>query len=51
VDPTSVTRKTATLGYDYILSKSTDLYANVMRDELTGYDSGTSFGAGIRKRF
>jgi predicted porin len=51
VDTTDATRKTGSLGYDYFLSKSTDLYAVVMRDEITGFASGTSFGAGIRKRF
>ena len=51
VDLSAVTRKTTSLGYDYPLSKSTDLYAVAMHDTLTAYDSGTSFGAGIRKRF
>ncbi|MBE7939144.1 MULTISPECIES: porin [Ramlibacter] len=44
-------RKTASFGYDYFLSKQTDLYAALMRDEITGASSGTSFGVGIRKRF
>lgn len=51
VDTTDAKRKTASFGYDHPLSKSTDLYAVVMRDSVTGSDSGTSFGAGIRKRF
>jgi predicted porin len=51
VDTTDTTRKTASVGYDYFLSKSTDIYAVVMRDNLTGFNGGTSFGAGIRKRF
>jgi len=51
VDVTGVTRQTSSLGYDYYLSKSTDLYVALMHDSLTGYESGTSFGAGIRKRF
>jgi len=51
VDTTETTRKTASLGYDYFLSKSTDVYAVVMHDTITGFSSGTSFGAGIRKRF
>jgi predicted porin len=51
VDVTGTTRKTASLGYDYPLSKSTDLYSVVMRDSVTSFESGTSFGAGIRKRF
>ncbi len=49
-DP-GATRRTTTLGYDYFLSKSTDVYAMLMRDTLSGATSGSSFGAGIRKRF
>jgi predicted porin len=45
------TRKTTTVGYDYNFSKSTDVYAMLMRDSITNFDSGTSFGFGIRKRF
>lgn len=45
------TRTTWTLGYDYNLSKSTDVYAMYMRDKISTFASGTSFGAGIRKRF
>lgn len=45
------TRRTSTVGYDYLLSKRTDLYANLMRDSITGYSSGTSLGVGVRHRF
>ncbi|MBX3655011.1 MAG: porin [Ramlibacter sp.] len=45
------TRSTLSIGYDYNLSKSTDVYAMYMRDRITTFNSGTSFGAGIRKRF
>jgi predicted porin len=45
------TRRTTTVGYDYFLSKNTDVYANVMRDSLTNFSSGTSWGVGIRQRF
>ena len=45
------TRTTATVGYDYFLSKRTDLYANLMNDRLTSYKNGTSFGVGMRHRF
>lgn len=45
------TRRTSTVGYDYNLSKNTDVYAMLMRDSITGYESGTSWGVGIRKRF
>jgi predicted porin len=44
-------RRTTTFGYDYDLSKSTDVYAMLMRDAITGATSGTSWGLGIRKRF
>jgi predicted porin len=44
-------RKTTTVGYDYNLSKSTDLYANAMHDSISGFGSGNSFGVGVRKRF
>lgn len=45
------TRKTATVGYDYNLSKRSDVYAMVMHDSITGTSSGTSFGLGVRHRF
>ena len=50
-DAFSSLRRTFTLGYDYFLSKSTDVYAMVMHDSITAFNSGTSFGAGIRKSF
>ncbi|MBX3622924.1 MAG: porin [Rhizobacter sp.] len=50
--PTSeVVNKTLTVGYDHALSKSTDLYALVMRDQLTGLDSGTTLAAGLKVKF
>ncbi len=45
------TRQTLTVGYDYNLSKRTDLYANVMHDRITDQTSGTSFAVGLRHRF
>lgn len=45
------TRRTLTVGYDYTLSKRTDAYAHVMHDRITGVQSGTSFGVGLRHRF
>lgn len=45
------TRDTTTVGYDYNLSKSTDVYAMLMRDSITSFSSGTSYGVGIRKKF
>ncbi|KQO13569.1 porin [Acidovorax sp. Leaf76] len=57
----NVERKVFTLGYDYFLSKRTDLYAMVMRDStLTrtlpaspalASARGTSFAVGVRHRF
>lgn len=44
-------RDTASVGYDYDLSKRTDLYANFMNDKVSGQSSGNSFGVGVRHRF
>jgi predicted porin len=44
-------RETYSVGYDYILSKRTDIYAAAMRDKVTAVPSGSSFGIGIRHRF
>jgi predicted porin len=51
VGPTSSTNKTLSLGYDYNLSKSTDVYGVLMNDKTTGLSSGTTLAAGIRMRF
>jgi predicted porin len=45
------TRRTVSVGYDYNLSKSTDVYAMAMHDSITSFSSGNSFGLGIRKKF
>ncbi|MBI5277533.1 MAG: porin [Burkholderiales bacterium] len=47
----AVRRTTTAVGYDYSLSKRTDVYAVYMRDRFTGKDSGDSIGIGIRHRF
>jgi predicted porin len=44
-------RDTASVGYDYDLSKRTDLYAILMSDKIRSLDRGNSFGVGIRHRF
>ncbi|XAH22881.1 porin [Xylophilus sp. GW821-FHT01B05] len=44
-------RTTWAAGYDYNLSKRTDIYAIYLRDQLTGYAGAGSLGAGIRHRF
>lgn len=47
----SITRNTASLGYDYFFSKRTDLYSVVSYDKITDQSSGVSFGIGLRQRF
>lgn len=44
-------RTTVSAGYDYFLSKRTDIYAAYMSDKVTGLSSGTSYSGGIRHRF
>jgi predicted porin len=45
------TRQTATLSYDYPLSRRTDVYAGYMYDHVSRLSGGTTVGAGIRTRF
>lgn len=45
------TRDTLTVGYDYPLSKRTDVYAMLMNDKITTFTSGTSVGVGVRHKF
>ena len=44
-------RNTYTLGYDYFMSKRTDLYAAAMIDKQDGKSSGNGYGVGVRHRF
>lgn len=44
-------RTTFSVGYDYFLSKRTDLYAVYMSDKISGLDTGTNYAVGIRHRF
>ncbi|MES2257944.1 MAG: porin [Pseudomonadota bacterium] len=44
-------RDTVSAGYDYDLSKRSDLYAVVMNDRISGQGSGTSLALGMRQRF
>jgi predicted porin len=44
-------RTTISGGYDYDLSKRTDLYAVAMSDKLTSMTTGTSYALGIRHKF
>ncbi len=48
---TGAKRKTFSAGYDYFLSKRTDLYAVAMSDKLDGQSSGSAFSVGIRHRY
>ncbi len=48
---TSATNKTLSLGYDYNLSKSTDVYGVFMNDKTTSLSSGTTLATGVRMRF
>ncbi len=43
--------KTLSLGYDYLLSKRTDVYAVYMNEKKTGLSAGNSYALGIRHRF
>jgi len=45
------TRNTAAIGYDYPLSKRTDLYAAYMYDHIDNQSSGDTFGVGVRAKF
>jgi len=45
------TRNTLSTGFDYDLSKDTDLYAVLMSDRVTGLANGTGYGVGLRHRF
>lgn len=51
VELTNISRKTLTVGYDYNLSKRTDVYAMLMNDKITNQATGNSVGVGIRHRF
>ncbi len=44
-------RTTGSVGYDYFLSKRTDLYAVLMQDRITDRSHGNSVGLGMRHRF
>jgi predicted porin len=45
------TSQILTLGYDYNLSKRTDLYAIYMSDKYTALSSGTTLAVGVRHTF
>ena len=47
----ATTDRTGSIGYDYFLSKHTDIYVAAMLETLTYVSSGTSFAGGLRVRF
>jgi predicted porin len=50
--PTSeVVNKTLTVGYDYFLSKNTDVYALVMNDKFTNKATGNTIALGLKVKF
>lgn len=44
-------RGTGTVGYDYPLSRRTDLYTAVKIDHFSGQSTGVTYGAGMRTKF
>lgn len=48
---TGADRNTVSLGYDYNLSKRTDVYAVAMRDKVDTLSVGSSYSVGVRHRF
>lgn len=44
-------RTTYSLGYDYSLSKRTELYAFLLSDKVSGFDNARSVATGVRHRF
>ena len=48
---TEVTNKTLTAGYDYNLSKNTDVYGVIMSDKATAKTTGNTVAAGLRVKF
>lgn len=48
---TGAKRTTITAGYDYTLSKRTDVYAVAMSDKKTGVNTGSTYAVGVRHKF
>ena len=52
IDPsTGAKRTTVSVGYDYSLSKRTDVYGAYMSDKLSGLSAGNNYSVGVRHRF
>jgi len=48
---TATTDQTTSIGYDYFLSKNTDVYIAALYEKLSFTSNGNSFAGGIRHRF
>ncbi|MFC7513637.1 porin [Herbaspirillum sp. GCM10030257] len=48
---TELKRDTVSVGYDYLVSKRTDIYTVLMSDKITAFSRSESFGIGVRHRF
>ena len=48
---TEVENKTLTVGYDYFLSKRTDIYAVVVNDKFTNLATGNTIALGLKHKF
>ncbi|MGY4827038.1 porin [Sphaerotilaceae bacterium SBD11-9] len=46
-----LTSKTLTVGYDYFLSKRTDIYAVVVNDKFTNLSTGNTIALGLKHKF
>jgi predicted porin len=44
-------RDTTSIGYDYFISKRTDVYAVIMNDKITAASRASSYGVGVRHTF
>ena len=51
VNGSHFTQRTFSVGYDYFLSKATDIYAVAMNERATALSSGNTVAAGVRLRF
>ena len=51
IDALHTNRKTFSIGYDYFLSKGTDLYAVAMNERVSNLSSANTLAAGVRLRF
>jgi predicted porin len=49
--PMATTDQTMSIGYDYFLSKNTDIYLAGLHEKLSFVSNGASIAGGIRLRF